>query len=300
MSEPAFTAAALARYAWPRTRLVLWVQDLVLRASWAVPDLGPIAKRLIRLAGGIEAAAFRAADSVVSCSPAFSDYAATLGVEASRIETIYNWVDLERLAAPPPRGNGRTTRFLYAGNLGYTQDFETLINAACLLGNDIELDIVGEGNVAAAVRRRAAATRNVRVSPPVPADEYPELLASADVHVVIQRGVSVNANFPSKIASYLATGRPVVASISPDSTAASVLNASGGALLVPPEAPNKLADAMRTLSSHPELRQELGERARAYACRHFGREHALVRLESALTAPDYVETRPRAVKKRRS
>ena len=89
----ALAGAALVRTARPRTRLVLWVQDLVLRAASAVPDLGPAARRLIQLGGGIEAAAFRAADRVVVCSPAFSEYAANLGVEPSRIEIIYNWVD---------------------------------------------------------------------------------------------------------------------------------------------------------------------------------------------------------------
>ena len=248
------------------------------------PTSGRQRERLIRLAGGIEAAAFRAADRVVVCSPAFSEYAANLGVEPSRIETIYNWVDLERVTAQPPREHRRPTRFLYAGNLGYTQGFETLIEASRLVGDDIELEIVGAGNMAAEVRRLAAATTNVRVSPPVPNDEYPELLASADVHVVIQRGISANANFPSKIASYLASGRPVVASISPDSTAASVLIASGGALVVPPEAPQELADAMRTLSANPGLVRELGARARAYAEEHFDRERSLAQLEAALVA----------------
>ena len=93
----ALASAALVRTARPRTHLVLWIQDLVLRAACTVPDLGTAARRLIRLSGGIEAAIFRAADRVVVCSPAFSEYAANLGVEPSRIETIYNWVDLERV-----------------------------------------------------------------------------------------------------------------------------------------------------------------------------------------------------------
>ena len=279
----ALAGAALVRTTRPRTRLVLWVQDLVLRAASTLPDLGPAARRLIHLAGGIEAAAFRPADRVVVCSPAFSEYVAGLGVERSRIRLIYNWVDLERVAQGPPREHTRPIRFLYAGNLGYTQGFATLIDAARLVGDDIQLQIVGAGNVAATVRRLAAATTNVRVSAPVPGDEYPDLLVSADVHVVVQRGVSANANFPSKIASYLASGRPVVASISADSTAASVLADSGGALVVSPDDPVALADAMRTLAAQPGLRQELGQRGRAYAEETFDRERELARLERALT-----------------
>jgi colanic acid biosynthesis glycosyl transferase WcaI len=279
----ALAGAALVRTRRPRTRLVVWVQDLVLRAASTLPDLGPTARRLIQLAGGIEAAALRAADRVVVCSPAFSAHATDLGVEPSRIRLIYNWVDLERIAPGPPREHTRPIRFLYAGNLGYTQGFETLIDAARLVGDDIRLEIVGAGNVAAKVRQLAAETANVRVSAPVPDDQYPDLLASADVHVVIQRGVSADANFPSKIASSLASGRPVVASISADSAAASVLSDSGGALVVAPDDPVALADAMRTFAAQPGLRRELGLRGRAYAEETFDREGALTRLERALT-----------------
>jgi colanic acid biosynthesis glycosyl transferase WcaI len=280
----AVVGAILVRAARSRTRLVLWVQDLVLRAASAVPDYGTAARELIRLTGGIEAATLRAADRVVVCSPAFSEYAASLGVEPTRIETIFNWVDLERVTARPPREHTRPTRFLYAGNLGYSQGFDTLIEACRLVGDDIELEIVGAGNVASEVRRLVDGTTNVRLSPPVTSSEYPDLLASADVHVVLQRGVSANANFPSKIASSMASGRPIVASISPESTASSMLIDSGSALVVPPDAPLELADAMRTLSANPGLGREFGARGRAYAEEHFDRERALARLEAALLA----------------
>ena len=279
-----------ARASGRRVRLVLWVQDLVLRAASSLDDLGPGACRLIGLAGGVEKAVFRAADRLVVCSPVFAEHAERLGVDPERIETIHNWVDLDRVRAVPPREPLAPTRFLYAGNLGYTQGVETLVEAARLAGDDIRLEIVGAGNSAAEVRRLAATTTNVEVSPPVTNDHYPDLLASAHVHVVIQRGVSANANFPSKIASYLASGRPIVASVSATSEAASVLKESGGALIVPPEAPRDLADAMRTLSAQPELRQELGVRARAYAQEQFGRVRALSRLERALAPRTELET----------
>jgi len=265
-----------------RIPLVLWVQDLVLRAASSLGDLSPGARRVIGAAGAMESAVFRAADRLVVCSPVFAHHAERLGVQPARIETIHNWVDLDRVRAMPPREPVAPTRLLYAGNLGYTQGFGTLIDAARLVGDDIRLEIVGSGNSAAEVGRLAATTTNVRVSPPVANDDYPDLLASADVHVIVQRGISADANFPSKIASYLASGRPIVASISPDSAAASVLRESGGALVVAPDAPGELAVAIRALSGRPELRRELGVRARAYAESHFGRDRALARLESAV------------------
>jgi colanic acid biosynthesis glycosyl transferase WcaI len=144
------------------------------------------------------------------------------------------------------------------------------------------VEIVGAGNAAEDVRRRAASTANVRVRPPVPNAEYPSLLASASVQVVLQRGVSSNANFPSKIASYLASGRPVLAAIAPDAAAASVLRESEAAVMVAPEQPAELAREMRLLHDDRDLRDRLGRNARAYAEASFERGRALGRLEEVL------------------
>lgn len=277
-------AAAAMRALLPakqRPRLVLWVQDLVLSGAAALDDLGSHRRRILAATGRVEVAAARAADRVVVCSPEFGRYFAARGVRPDKIETIYNWVDVDWVKPAPPAGHART-RFLYAGNLGYSQGFETLVDAANQAGSDIELDIVGDGNAAAAVRRLAARSDQIRVLPPVPRDEFPQLLSSADVHVVIQRGVSAGANLPSKIASYLASGRPIVASIDLRTAAAELLRASGGALLVPPDSAADLARAMRTLNDRPELRAELGQSGRRYAVKHLAMGPVLERFEREL------------------
>ena len=134
------------------------------------------------------------------------------------------------------------------------------------------------------MRRLAAAVPNVTVRAPVPRAEFPALLASADAHLVLQRRVSAGANLPSKIASYLASGKPVVAALDPATPAAELLRASEGAVLVAPETPSALAEAMLRLHRDAGLRAELGQRGREFAVRRLGREAALARLEEALLA----------------
>ncbi len=273
--------AGLLRRILPRSRLVLWVQDLVLSAAASLTGVGGSARRALAVAGIVEAAAARAADRVVVCSPGFRDYLVERGVDDHRISTIYNWVDTTEIAVRPPSHRLRT-RFLYAGNLGYTQGFETLVEAAKRLGESADVEIVGEGNGAAAVRVLAARADNVRVRPPVARVSFPELLAAADVHVVIQRRVSAGANLPSKIASYLASGRPIIASIDAETPAADLLRASGGATLVEPENSSALERAMRDLAADPPLRERLGQAGREYAVRELDRERLLPRLEAAV------------------
>lgn len=270
-------AAALPR----RARLVLWVQDLVSLAAEAT-ELPRIARRVLGSAASLEQWVVRRADHVVVCSPGFRDHFVRHGANPQRISLVYNWADLDWIQAIPPVSADGPVKFLYAGNLGYTQGFETLIEAAAITGEDVRVDIVGDGNAAREVRRLAAPRTNVTVSSPVPRAEFPRLLATHDAHVVLQRRIGAGANLPSKIATYLASGRPIVASIDPETSAAEVLRESGAVLLVEPESPLALAGAMRALGEHEELRSELGKRARAFAETRLGKDAALTQIGHAL------------------
>jgi colanic acid biosynthesis glycosyl transferase WcaI len=272
-------AAGVARVL--NKRLVLWVQDLVLSAAASV-GLGAGASRVLSAAGRLERAAVRAADSVVVCSPGFRDYLIAGGGDPQRIETIYNWADVERIAPRPPNGNGGPVRFLYAGNLGYTQGFETLVDAARIGADGVSVDIVGAGNAADTVQRLSADVPNITVRGPVDRRDYSDLLASADVQLVIQRRISAGANLPSKIATSMASGRPLLASIDPVTPAADVLRESGGAILIEPESPVSLAEGMKRLAADADLRAKLGASARTYAERKFAKQPALERLEAVL------------------
>ena len=272
-------AAGVARVL--NKRLVLWVQDLVLSAAASV-GLGAGASRILSVAGRLERAAVRAADSVVVCSPGFRDYLIAGGGDPRRIETIYNWADVERITPRPPNGNGGPVRFLYAGNLGYTQGFETLVDAARIGADGVSVDIVGAGNAADIVQRLSADVPNITIRSPVDRRDYADLLASADVQLVIQRRISAGANLPSKIATSMASGRPLLASIDPATPAADMLRESGGAVLIEPESPVSLAEGMKRLAADADLRAKLGASARAYAERKFAKQPALERLEAVL------------------
>lgn len=273
---PSLAAAAVAATVVRPRRLVLWVQDLVASAAASVKSSTAFTRRAART---LERLAFDRADRIVVCSPGFEAPIQRAGAGLGRIETIYNWVDVDEITVEPPP-SGSPTRFLYAGNLGYTQGFGTLVEAADLAGEGVAVEIVGSGNASAGLA--ALSVPNVTVRPPVPRTDYPALLARADVHVVLQRRISAGANLPSKIASYLASGRPVLASIDGATAAAELLRESGAAVLVEPEDPAALAEAMRRLSADTGLRAELGQSARAFAVARLARGPSMERLEGAI------------------
>jgi colanic acid biosynthesis glycosyl transferase WcaI len=278
---PTLLAAAYATHLPGEARVILWVQDLVASAAGSL-GLGRLGRAGVAGASALERSAVRAADRVIVCSPGFRDHFICSGVEPAKIELIYNWVDLDWIAGPRNVVASEQTRFLYAGNIGYTQGLETLLDATRIVGDRITVDIVGAGNAEGQLARLAKDVPNVTLRAPVSREAYPALLVARDVHVVVQRRVSAGANLPSKIASYLASGRPIVASIDAATPAAEMLRESGGALLVEPESPDELARAMVYLHERPELRADLGAKSRAYAEARLGKEAALRRLEEVV------------------
>jgi colanic acid biosynthesis glycosyl transferase WcaI len=278
-------AASIARRV--DKRLVLWVQDLVLSAAQSV-EAGRFAQRALDMARRLERSAALAADRIVVCSEGFATYLAENGAPRERITTVHNWADLDTITPTVNgnghghvNGNGHAPRFLYAGNLGHTQGFETLIDAA-RMSPEVDVEIVGAGNAADDVRALADSAPNVSVRDPVEESAYPRLLGSAHAHIVLQRRISAGANLPSKIATSLASGRPIIGSIDLQTPAAELLRRSGAAILVEPEEPAALAAAMRELASDADRRKEMGRRGRAFAERHLAKEPALRKLETAI------------------
>jgi glycosyltransferase involved in cell wall biosynthesis len=79
---------------------------------------------------------------------------------------------------------------------------------------------------------------------------------------------------PSKLTSYFAAGRPVLAATSPRSAAAHEVNASGGGIVVDPGDPSALREALLSLTSRPSL-DALGKRGQAYARERLSEQAAL-------------------------
>ena len=116
--------------------------------------------------------------------------------------------------------------------------------------------------------------------PQVPLEEVPPLLAASDVLLVPLSGHPTFADFvPSKLIDFMATGHPVVVSVAGE--AAALVERVGGGVVVPPEDPRALVDAIRWLAAHPKLAQEMGKRGQAFAARRL-RSVQAERLEQVL------------------
>ncbi|WP_445371847.1 glycosyltransferase WbuB [Methylomonas sp. HW2-6] len=129
-----------------------------------------------------------------------------------------NWVDTDFLT---PNGNADFYRkkwgisddtkvVLYSGNIGKKQGLEMVLHTAKALGDHAGLLFILVGTGAALPELKELAMQlqltNLKFFPLQPYQHLPDLLALADVHLVIQKKGAADAVLPSKLTAILAVG----------------------------------------------------------------------------------------------
>ena len=192
-------------------------------------SLGMLRNRwLIRLLEGLERFVYAQAQAVVVISESFRKQLLAKGVPAEKLHVIPNFVDVE-FVQPGDRTNdfstqhGLDNRFVvsFAGNLGLTQDLETIVAAARLLRDlpEVRFLIVGDGARRSWLREQLAreTLENVQLLPYQPRSVVPLIYASSDLCLVTMKRDTTRDTFPSKIYTIMAAGRPALVSADADS-----------------------------------------------------------------------------------
>ncbi len=273
-----------------RCPVVLNLQDILPEAAVHVGLLKN--KSLIRIFSILEKFAYRSADKISVIADGFVDNLVSKNVAQDKIVQIPNWVDVNFIRPMPEKKNNfriehkLENKFvvLYSGNIALTQGLETVVKAAAKLReiSDIAFVIVGEAKGLQRLQEECnqCGADNVLLLPFQPRERLPEMLAAADVGLVVQKKNVISFNMPSKIQVLLASGRALVASVPDSGTAARAIRQSGGGVIVPPEEPYSLADAVLDLYNHPEKVKTLGYNSRKYAVEQYAFEQALNNYES--------------------
>lgn len=232
----------------------------------------------------------------------FTDRVAALGVPAARVRTVPNWSHIAEPARPRAQTRARLgwaadeTVVLHSGNMGLKQGLEVLV-AAARRAPRLRIVLMGDGSQRARLGALAAPLPHVEILPPAAEADFPDVLAAADVLAVTQRASVLDMSVPSKLTSYFAAGRPVVASVAGSGGTAEELRRSGAGLLVPPEDPPALAAALHELAADPDRAAALGTAGRAYAAGHLGRAAGLARVTALLDEALALRPSPRPARR---
>ena len=257
-----------------RCPLVFNVQDVFPDAAVEVGALrSPIGIRFFRW---LERTTYRRSDAITVLSEelAANVRAKVSGNRHPQIRVIPNFVDVEAIR-PMSRfteyrselGIGDRTVVMYAGNLGHSQSLDLVVEAARQhrYRRDLVYVINGGGVRFDELLAMSRDLPNLEVVGYQPVERVVEVLATADVHLVLLRAGLTASSVPSKTYSVLAAGRPLIASVDEGSEVERVVAEAGAGLTVPPDDVAALLAAIERLAGNPAERQVMGERGRQWA-----------------------------------
>jgi colanic acid biosynthesis glycosyl transferase WcaI len=287
--------------------LGLTATAILLSRLWSIPyvydvedlqpdsasDLGMLPKWAVKLLYQVENAAYRHARLVSTLTSSMRQKIIDKGFREDQVQLFEPRMDDSLIDLQPEDGNEFRRRYdlgekflvTHSGNMGVKQGLDVVLDAAALNRADDSLLFlcVGNGSDCERIKRRAAELDlgNVRFLPLLDAGDFRGLMSASNVCLVTQQQSVSEVAFPSKIVTYLAAGRPIVASVNPECEVARIARESEAGQVVEAENPRALLEAIRTLRS-TDLRKA-GENARAYACMRWSSERVLGHLERSLT-----------------
>lgn len=285
-----------------RTKLVCYLQDVY-------PDIAIELGRLknnwfSRFLRKCFLFVYRRSDRVVVVGRDMENWLVNHLVKKERIQLVENWVDTESVY-PIKEGNkfrdehhleGKFVA-MYSGNLGFTQRFDLILEAAAKLKDVEEIVFVFVGN---GVKRSALVNEvnergltNILFVDYQPKNLLAHSLSAADLHFVLLDGRLTQFMMPSKIYGALASGTPVIgigdresplATQHIDSHLAHLIESNDAGFFVPENAPSELTERIMDLYTSVDLQEKMSWNARRAAVETYSRERAVDCFAELLTS----------------
>ncbi len=279
---------ALAAYALAQIRgkpYVIKLTDLASDAALATGILTSGAS--VRIARAIERFVYRKADKVVCLCQPFIEKLTERGIEREKLRLIPDWADSQRVYPIAEATAFRSAiglskdnfLIMHTGNMGKKQDLMNVVCAAELSQDmhDVVWLLVGDGEERSAIEKEVEwrKLKNIKLLPLQPVEALAEMYSAADVLLLNQKATIEDAVIPSKLLTYMAAGRMVLAAASERSEAARQIGNAQCGLRISAEDPKALVEAVCWARQQPALRKRFGANGRIYAEAHFTKQRVL-------------------------
>lgn len=255
-APPVVTAAVAARMARLRgSRFIYHCQDIH-------PESGGVAgliknKVLFRLMLLLDEKTCNIANRIVVLSDDMADSLVSRGLnDKTKIRVINNFMlgDETGVVSPVPSSRDgidvRPFRIIFAGNMGRFQGLESVIDAMFRLEQSFEVELlfVGEGVAKSSLVERAGALNGNRVlfMPYQPQEKVEKLISESDMGLIALQKDVYKVAYPSKTATYMKLGCPLLICMEPESELARfTIREDIGIVIRQPDSPESIALAIR-------------------------------------------------------
>lgn len=273
-----------------KTPYFFWVQDLWPESLTAAGGINN--KIVLKFFDSLTRYIYKKSKKVLVQSNGFKDYIIGQGISAQKIvfypnstENFYQPMPvMEEFKNKLPQG----FTILFAGNIGEAQSLQTIIEAAKIVkGKNIKINWVflGDGRMRKDLENQIIQnelTNDVFILGSFPPKDMPFFFACADVLLVtLKKDKIFSLTIPSKVQSYLACKKPIIASL--DGEGANIIQEASCGYASPSEDNKLLAEnVIKLFNQSDDQRKTMGENALAYYKKEFERDMLLDRLISIL------------------
>lgn len=229
-------------------------------------------------------------DKILVTSRMFQKYfIEEFGISENRIEYLPQYA-ISEFDNIPNQPEKNTTDFVFAGNVGTAQNLYVILKAAKSVqqeelsdnGKKIYFHIIGDGQELDNLKKYAQdnGIQNVIFHGRKPSEEMPRYYAFADAMIVtLTDNPLVSLTLPAKVQSYMAAGKPILASANGE--IANVIKESGAGFCSRADDNREFVDIVKLFLNN-EDRYNMGKNARKYYVNNFSKEKVMDKLEKIL------------------
>jgi colanic acid biosynthesis glycosyl transferase WcaI len=274
---------------------VFWLQDIHSDAirSFLTQKSAAIGTVVGKWYEWIERRLLRNADHIVAIADNFRTRLEAWNIPKAKVSIVENWAPKNKITVAASDNPWRRAQelsnkrvALYSGTIGLKHNPDLLLAAADSFRNepDVQIVVVSQGKYATYLKNEAARMKldTLTVLPFQPFESYSDVLASGDVLIAMIEPDAASYSVPSKVLSYLCSGRPIVLAADENNLAARTLKRSGAGVVVDPKDTQRFVEAIRYFLSNERERAEAGLRGRRYADETFDVERIADRFEEII------------------
>lgn len=226
-------------------------------------------KLIINMLKKIEKFIYNNSEAVTTIDDVFYSTILSRFKNSKKLRIIPNFVDTdlyrplnnkETLPSIFGEDNGKI-KILYAGNIGFFQDWGPVLFAAKeLSGENIEFWIIGEGVQKQFLEKevKRSSINNIRIFPYQSRELIPIINNYADIHFITINQQIEQEGFPSKVYTIMACAKPLVVVTGENTPLFKYLNSKNCAEIVTTNRNINFTNSIRKLAKDKDLREKMG------------------------------------------
>lgn len=226
-------------------------------------------KIIIRALKWLEKYVYDNASSVITIDKKFYEQIVDRFINKEKLSIVPNFVDTElyhplydeKILPEPFKRDNSKVRLLYAGNIGFYQDWEPILYAAKKLKDtNIEFWIIGEG-----VKKdylvnqvKVNSINNIKIMPYQDREMMPLINSFADIHFISINKDMEQEGFPSKVYTIMACAKPLIVITGKNTPLYNFLENLNCAILITENRNENFIQSILELANDKEKENEFG------------------------------------------